>query len=103
MCSTMAASSIQARHANWRQTRRASRPWPERARSSGRIDGLSPPGLEAAHFPLALVGGAAGLALHPGRGTLALEARQELVAGHSVLVAGGGDRRHRAARTGFRI
>src|ERR1700730_14393655 len=59
------------------------------------------PGLEGAALPFALVGGAAGLALHPRRAAaLTLEAGEEFVAGPSVLVAGARDRRHRPARAG---
>src|SRR5579871_6496370 len=67
------------------------------------VSGPLLPGFEAAHFPFALARPAV-VALHPGRGTFVLEARQELVAGQpAILIARGGDGRHRSTRAGLRI
>src|SRR5712671_6065567 len=60
------------------------------------------PGLEGANLPFALRD-ATGFALHPGLVAVAHVARQEVPAGHAILIVGGRDRRDRAARAGARI
>src|ERR1700730_3536636 len=104
MCWMTAASSIPVRRASWSPTMHVSARSRGRARSNGsaRNSGALLPGLEGANLPLALVG-AAGLALHPGRASLALEAGEEFMAGQSVLAAGRRDRRHRPARAGLGV
>src|SRR4029453_3125809 len=57
----------------------------------------SVPGLEVAHLPFALRD-PTGLALHPRLVAVAYVTRQEIAAGHAVLVVGGCDRRDGAAR-----
>src|SRR5260370_11437039 len=107
MCWMTAASFIQVRRASWWPTMHAFGHSRGRARSNGRASRAWRlrallPGLEGANLPFALVG-AAGLTLHPRRASFALEAREEFVAGQSVLAAGRRDRRHRAARPGLGI
>src|SRR5262245_17549079 len=59
----------------------------------------SVPGLEVAHLPLAL-GNATGFALHPRLVAVAHVTREEIAAGHAILVVGRRDRRDRTTRAG---
>src|SRR5438445_2775003 len=108
MCWMTAASFIQVRRRSWWPTMHVFGHLRGRARSNGRaprdrrlLRALLP-GLEGANLPFALVG-AAGIALHPRGRSLALEAGEEFVAGHSILAAGRRNRRHRPARPGLGI
>src|SRR5437016_7960974 len=60
------------------------------------------PGLHGANLPFALRD-ATGFALHPGLVAVADVARQEIPAGHAILIVGGRDRRDRATRSSARI
>src|SRR5262249_41903581 len=60
------------------------------------------PGLHGTNLPFALRD-ATGFALHPGLVTVANIARQEIPAGHAILIVGRRDRRDRATGSSARI